>query len=122
MNNKSMLPFTSKLNHGCVCCTPPFKADNYEITDIGIDNTHGRYGEVTLMKCKLCGILWINYFYENEAFSQSGRWFKGQITEAFSKTIVPFQVVAYLEHLDGYFLGGSFFRHSGAWGMGKLHL
>lgn len=112
----------TKFHQFCVCSNPPFLATNYNIQMVGIDCTAGRFGEVRIMQCKICGNFWIEYFYENEAFSESGRWFKGRISETHAKTILPEEAVAYLAQLDGYFYGGSYFRTNGKWGHGELHL
>lgn len=116
-----MLPELESKQLNCACSNPPFSSDNYITRSVGIDHTNSRYGEVSILQCKFCNTLWIEYFYENN-YSESGRWFKGRISEELSKNILPEQTVAYLEQLDEYFYGGSFFRTIGAKGKGKLHL
>lgn len=42
-----------------------------EITDarlVGVDETEGRYADVTLMRCANCNRLWLRYQLEYEAF------------------------------------------------------
>lgn len=86
---------------------------DYEKKDIGIDETVGRFGEVSILKCKLCGKMWLHYFVEYEAFSQSGRWYSGLISDEIAQTVTAETAVRVLESLDWYHYGGSYFRESG---------
>ncbi len=106
----------------CSCYKPPFMADDYIIKDIGVDAAQSRNGEVSFQQCKKCGSHWVKYLYEQEAFSNSGRWFRGILSIEKSNTLTPENTVDYLETLDWYFYGGSFFQGQIRVGKGRLHL
>ncbi len=97
----------------CACMIPPFQHSDFESTPIGVDQTHGRYGEVSLKRCKSCGQWWLHYLFELEAFTESGRWFRGMISEEEAKKITPEAAIPFLENMDWYFYGGSYFRTTG---------
>lgn len=46
---------------------------------------------------------------EYEAFSRSGRWARGLISESDMQTITPQTAVAHLNGLEWYLYGGSYF-------------
>lgn len=100
-------------NKECSCMHPPFHYQNFHSNSIGTDITNGRYGEVTIKKCKKCGKLWLHYLVEYEAFTKSGRWYRGLISESKAKKISPESAVNYLEELDWHFYGGSYFDTTG---------
>ena len=110
----------STTENDCVCMTPPFNYKNYESTNIGDDLTNGRYGEVSIKKCMKCGKLWLDYHVEYEGYSGSGRWFRGLISENEASNIAPCSAVNFLEKLDWYFYGGSYFSSTGKMGSGKV--
>ena len=87
----------------CVCLVEPVRGSGVEL---GMDS---RYAEVSVMTCPECGRAWLRYYYVNEAFSKSGRWYLGEL----DKSRVPgFDVEgakAALESLEWYFYGGSYF-------------
>ena len=56
-----------------------------------------------------CQRLWLRYFVEYEAFSRSGRWARGLISEAEAEVIAPEDAPAHLERLPSYLYGGSYF-------------
>jgi len=103
----------------CVCHKPPIHHSDYEISFLGVDKTNGRFAEVTIEKCKHCGTEWINYLVENEAFTRSGRWYRGILENGQGK-IKPENVETYLENLDWYIFGGSYFNSTGKTGKGTL--
>ena len=82
-------------------------------TPVGIDYTHGRFGEVTIKRCVHCAAVWLHYLVEYEAFSQSGRWFRGLIDEARVATITAEGAIDTLKQLEWHFYGGSYFAHAG---------
>ena len=86
----------------------------------GMDRTNGRYADITIHTCNHCGAKWVKYFAEYEAFSRSGRWYKGIITEKEMEYLKPEDVVSYLEKLDWYIYGGSYFASTGKYGKGKV--
>jgi hypothetical protein len=106
----------------CVCASAITQASNFYIKMLGLDTTGGRNGEVYLKSCRQCATLWIEYFYENEAFSQSGRWFRGIIPAAHALCISPAEVLQYLESLEWYLYGGSYFKNGPSKTSGRLHL
>ncbi len=106
----------------CSCTKPDGTGNQFYTKMLGIDTTASRHAEVFLKSCRQCDSLWIEYFYENEAFSQSGRWYRGIIPLAHALTIAPTDVVSYLENLEWYIFGGSFFKTGPSLGSGKLHL
>lgn len=97
----------------CACLNPPFNFDNYTSTRIGTDETNGRFGEVSIEKCKKCGRLWLKYKVEYEGFSNSGRWYRCQILEAEISKITPENAVDFLKKSDECFFGGSYFQTDG---------
>lgn len=101
------------IEEDCHCMTPPFHSIFFEIKSIGLDITNDRYGEVSLQRCRKCKSLWLVYFVEYEAFSKSGRWFRGLISEEDAKTMESEDAANYLEKIDWCFYGGSYFKTSG---------
>ncbi|MDP3172822.1 MAG: hypothetical protein Q8M88_00115 [Phenylobacterium sp.] len=79
----------------------------------GCDETDGRYADVGLLRCRTCRRLWLRYFVEYEAFTQSGRWARGLISEAAAATITPETALAHLDGLEWYLYGGSYYGSSG---------
>lgn len=106
----------------CKCFTPSVLCDNYEGTFIGVDKTNGRYADVTIKKCKTCGTNWLHYFAEYEAFSQSGRWYRGVISAKKLNDVKPETAVDILDKLEWYIFGGSYFSSTGKYGKGKPHV
>ena len=43
----------------CRCMTPPFDARDYDTEFLGVDETNGRFGEVSVETCKACGAGWL---------------------------------------------------------------
>ena len=97
----------------CSCLRPPFNYQDFDSKEIGIDETNGRYGSVTIETCKKCGANWLRYLVEYEAFSKSGRWDRGLIWPERATVIKPETALAELESLDWYFAGGSYFDSTG---------
>lgn len=106
-------------NRDCKCFNPPFNATDFEISQIGSDDRHA---EVSVEICNLCGRRWLRYFYENEFFSGSGRWYRGMISDGDSLLITAHEATDYLENLDWYFIGGSYFDSLGKISKGKIGL
>lgn len=105
----------------CVCMNPPFHDADYDTTVIGVDKTSGRFAEVTIETCKRCGSLWLRYCYEIEAFSQSGRWYRGLVTPEVIAELQPEHAPVILAALPWYFYGGSYYQTTGQRGMGAVH-
>jgi len=106
----------------CRCMSPPFDFLDYDSEPLGIDEANGRLGEVSGETCKACGRQWLHYFVEYEAFSKSGRWFRGLATAEMLRSLRPETAVALLESLPWYFYGGSYFGTTGRKGSGRVRV
>lgn len=106
----------------CRCMTPPFNYQDYDSELLGIDDTNGRSGEVTIEICKACRSMWLRYFVEYESFSQSGRWYRGLVTPEMVKSLTPEQAPELLASLPWCFYGGSYFRSTGRRGSGPIRI
>lgn len=104
----------------CTCLTPPFHSTAFKSTVVGVDETRGRFAEVSVGTCKRCGRKWLRYFVEYEAFSKSGRWYRGLVSEEVAGTVTPDSAGEILESLDWYFYGGSYFETAGRRGSGPI--
>ena len=89
---------------------------------VGVDNSRGLYAEVTVERCRGCGRHWLEYRIEDEAFTASGRRFRGEIDEDTARGIVPEEAARTIEGLDRYFFGGSYFGHPAKPTSGKMRL
>lgn len=98
------------MDPSCPCLYAPLASDQYKVVAyLGIDPTHGRYGEVTIRACRHCGCWWLHYLVEYEAFPHSGRYFMGLIAPYVAETLRPEAAVPYLNALDWHLYGGSYF-------------
>ena len=97
----------------CQCFNPQARYDVFESESIGVDETHGRFGSVDLKTCKACQRKWLRYHVEYEAFSRSGRWYRGLIPDEEVSSITPENAVEFLEGLEWTFCGGSYFESAG---------
>ncbi len=73
----------------CRCMTPPFDFKDYDCELLGIDETNDRFGQVSVQTCQACGRKWVHYFVEYEAFSNSGRWYRGPVTPEMQLSLRP---------------------------------
>jgi hypothetical protein len=89
----------------CTCLAEPPNDLALE-RDLGMDS---RYGEVSVLLCPSCGRQWLRYFHENAAFSKSGQWYLGTIDQARAEKLAPEEAKPFLESLDWYYFGGSYF-------------
>ena len=98
----------------CVCMNEPLRFSLYDIVKhLGTDKTNGRFGEVAVLQCKICGQTWLRYSVEYEAFQGSGRYFMGLITPEIADGLAPEQAVEYLNQLEWHLYGGSYFGSKG---------
>jgi hypothetical protein len=104
--------------NGCACLTSPTSALIIS-HEFGMDS---RFGEVTLWICPLCGQFWLRYFYENEGFSGSGRWYLGAIQPEQAAVVTAEDAREVLEALEWYFYGGSYYGGLRGRTSGKLFL
>ena len=102
--------------------TPPFNYQDFETASLGVDETNGRYGEVTVETCRACGSMWLRYFVEYEFFSESGRWYRGPVTAEMVESLKPERALELLSSLPLYFYGGSYFRTPGRKGSGPIDI
>lgn len=106
----------------CACMTSPFHYSGFDSREIGVDEAKGRFSEVSIETCKRCGSKWLRYFVEYEVFSKSGRWYRGLVTDEAARSATPDSAVAFLESLEWYFVGGSYFESIGFKSSGPLHV
>jgi hypothetical protein len=99
----------------CECQTK----DLTDVLELGFDE---RYGQITVLACSGCGQFWLKYFYENEGFSASGRWYLGAISADQFLGLTLENAIPTLEELDWYFVGGSYFGGQVSKGSGKIFL
>lgn len=89
---------------------------------IGIDESAGRHGEVSIEICRACGTKWLRYFVEYESYSKSGRWYRGQLAAQDLESICPENAVEFLQALPWHFAGGSYFDSTGMRRTGDIYL
>ena len=104
----------------CNCMNPTFRSVGSDKVFLGIDKTNGRFGEVSVGTCKACGRAWLQYFVEYEAFSRSGRWYRGLVSPEILDSLKPSDAPEVLAQLPWYFYGGSFFDTTGRRGQGGV--
>ncbi len=104
----------------CSCMVPPFNYQEFDSEYVGRDETNGRFADVSIETCKKCGKKWLRYFVEYEAFTASGRWYRGLVSDDVAKTVTPETAVSILEGLEYRFSGGSYFRSTGQKSVGSL--
>lgn len=98
----------------CSCGEPPFAGAEFESRSVGVDETAGRFADVSVEQCKRCGQRWLRYFFELEAISGSGRWYRGLVSEEEAEGLTPTTAVEILCRRPWHFYGGSHFRTTGA--------
>jgi len=81
----------------------------FEHTFVGVDQTGGRYADVSVERCRSCGKDWLEYRVEYEAFSRSGRWARGIVSPEQARSIKPEAAADILHGLNWYLYGGSYF-------------
>jgi hypothetical protein len=113
-----MMIDSDQIRDECKCMTPPFHYLDYEKESIGVDETNGRFGEVTIDVCKLCGTRWLHYFAEFPSFSESGRWYRGCLKSEMLASLTPETALEIMNDLPWHFYGGSYFRTTGARSIG----
>ena len=91
---------------GCLVCVFE-KGENFEQQYLGMDE---RYGEVSLLTCTPCGRRWLRYYYVNESFSRSGRWYHGLLPPGSLEDVTVEKALEILGKLDWYWCGGSWYE------------
>ena len=100
--------------------SPPFRFEDFVSEPVGVDDTDGRFGEVSIETCRACGSKWLRYFVEREAFSRSGRWYRGLVPPDAIQSVRPEDAVELLCSLAWHFYGGSYFESTGQQGSGPI--
>lgn len=102
----------------CSCFTTPYQFLNH-VQELGMDQF---FATVTILVCKVCGQKWLQYYYEVEAFTASGRWYLGAISEDQASALTVKNAKDAFENLDWYFCGGSYFEGRTGKASGKILL
>jgi len=97
----------------CRCATPPYDHRDYDRTELGVDSARGRFGDVAIDRCRHCGATWLHYHYEIEAFTGSGRWYRGLLMPGQAARATPGNALEILAELPWHLYGGSFFSTTG---------
>lgn len=97
----------------CRCATPPLDHRDFDRREIGIDPVGGRFADVAIERCKRCGREWLRYHYENEAFSRSGRWYRGLVSPGQAARATAENALRILAELPWHLYGGSYFETTG---------
>jgi len=106
---------------GCGCEKPNQSSSDYRTSKIESDNSNDNGAEVSVLQCRLCQRIWILYV-TNSQLSQSERWYKGIVAKKDLSSITPENAIEYLEKLDWYIYGGSYFKSEGTFGQGNINL
>jgi len=67
------------------------------------------FGEASIYVCPECRQYWLRVQYEDEAFTESGRWYLGAVTSEQAAALEAEAAAAALEQLSWYYYGGSYF-------------
>jgi hypothetical protein len=106
----------------CHCMMPPFDRRDFASRPVGVDETAGRFAEVSIETCPACGRHWLHYLVEYEGISRSGRWYRGLISEEVARTVRPEIALEVLQDLAWRFAGGSYFASAGFKTTGAISL
>lgn len=109
------------LRTDCKCMHPPLDYRDYDLdpaSDIFGDDRNG--GEITVEKCKHCSTKWLRYFVEYPAFTASGRWCRGVVTDSELADLTTENALSFLEQRPWYLYGGSYFDSTGKLGNGAF--
>lgn len=122
MNSESAANAGSANDPLCPCLQhgPPFFHDAHT-RFVGVDETDGRFADVTLCRCPQCARTWLRYQVEYEAFTASGRWCMAPIDPALAARITPEAAATALADAEWHIFGGSYFGHAGRRGRGRIH-
>ena len=94
----------------CACEDGSARFDRFEGRAVGVDGAAGRFAEVEIWRCHACGRPWLRYSMEQEAFSRSGRWTRGLISEDQAAAVTAQSAEAILAGLPWRLEGGSYFN------------
>lgn len=107
---------------GCACEKHDLSKSEYRTSIVGTDFTNDKNAEVSIIQCRLCQRIWLNYAVESQTSPEVSRWFKGIIAKKEVAEMKPENAVEYLENLPWYIGGGSYFGNKEVFGEGKLNL
>lgn len=111
----------SENSGSCSCLDHGPRAPNLtRERDIGVDETDGRYADVSLTRCSKCRRLWLRYQVEYEGFDRSGRWCEAIIDEEMAIAMTPEKAPEFLASVPWHRYGGSYFGHGGKRGSGRI--
>ena len=102
----------------CGCLSEPYQM----LVDRKYLGMDAYFASVALLTCRLCGHPWLEYHYELEAFTASGRWYLGRLSPQQAERISAADAKAALESLDWYFYGGSYYQGRSGRAVGKINL
>jgi hypothetical protein len=80
---------------------------------VGVDETAGRFAAVTVERCTACDQKWLRYFFEQEAFSKSGRWYRVAISDDEAASVTETTALELMSRCSWHFYGGSYFDSTG---------
>ena len=103
----------------CYCLRGDFRLTKYFFKYLGWDS---EYGVSSSLTCRDCGRRWLRYYYCDEAFSKSGRWFCGLLEYFLSERVSADNAKHILETMDWYYRGGSFYSGLVSKQSGKINL
>ena len=87
-----------------------------------IDETKSRFGEVRDEIRKKRKRKWLGAFVESEDFTESGRWYRGLVSDEVANSVMPGTAVGTLKSLGWYFMGGSYCRTTGPKSPGPVSI
>ncbi|MBN2835218.1 MAG: hypothetical protein JXR48_09655 [Candidatus Delongbacteria bacterium] len=90
----------------CKCKKPPFHYLDYDIVVLGENNL----GEATLQTCKKCGAIWLKFLIEEPHYTNSGRWWRVQVSPNEMVSLTIDSAINYIEIQSECFVGGSFYK------------
>ncbi len=97
----------------CGCRRPPFWHTDFDSRLVGVDETAGRFAEVSVERCRSCGQRWLRYFYEAESFSRSGRWYRVPLSDEEAASVTAASAASLMCGRPWHFRGGSYFDTTG---------
>jgi len=103
-------------SEACKCFLEPNR-------DLAVKHIFGmdeNYADVALMECPMCGTAWLQYTYEVEGFTGSGRWYLGLLSPAQATQLSAANALELLEGMRWYFFGGSYFGGQTGRSSGKI--
>lgn len=97
----------------CPCMNPPFDHSGFKRKFVGTDEAGGRFADVAVLRCRRCGQRWLDYRFEIEGFSGSGRWYRVPVEKADATRVTATNALASMARFPWHFCGGSYYRSAG---------